>query len=319
MVTIDDVCSLSGVSRSTVKRFLGGQQVRGQNAKKIKSAMKELGYRTEMLAEKRNCTIQIIGGPDDGKPFFFQGFSDMFLNMIKTLEKEGATVIIQPGNAKYIPRADGAILYALTHDAEDEIIKALKNRNIPFVCAYREIERSGISFVTCDNYLASYQMTQVLIDRGHTKIAVCGGSNVSRNMPEKLQGFKDCMAANKLRINSNLMNTTNSKVEAEQFASSLLDSGEEFTAFFGLRDDLALAFMDVAVGRGYKIPDDFSVVGIDGTTESLFSKPKLTSVAIPFGDIGREAAQTVLELIDDPSKACIRKYLKYKIMLRESH
>ncbi|MBR3934807.1 MAG: LacI family DNA-binding transcriptional regulator [Clostridia bacterium] len=318
MATIDDVCSLSGVSRSTVKRFLAGQQVRGQNAKKIKNAMKELGYRTDKLVEKRNCTIEIIGGPDDANPFFFQGFSEMFVNMIKTLEKGGATVLIQPGNAKYIPRADGIILYGLLSDREDEIISILKSRGIPFVCAYREIEKSGVSFVTCDNYHAAYEMTQLLIDEGHTKIVVCGGDGVSRNMAEKLQAFKDCMAANKLRINSKLINPVNSESDTRKFVNNLLDSGEEFTAFFGLRDRLSLAFVDEVTKRGYKIPDDFSVVGMDSTGEALVSKPKLTSVAIPFAEIGKEAAETIFELIDNPGKVCIRKYLKYDIVRRES-
>lgn len=318
MATIDDVCSLSGVSRSTVKRFLAGQQVRGQNAKRIKNAMKELNYRPDKLTEKRNCTIEIIGGSDDTKPFHFQGFSEMFVNMIKTLEKGGATVIIQPGSAKYIPRADGIILYGLTSEREDEIIRTLKSRNIPFVFAYREIEKSGISFVTCDNYLASYEMTQMLIDEGHTKIAVCGGSGVSRNMPEKLQAFKDCMAANKIAINYNLVNPTNPEANTRSFVNNLFDTGEEFTAFFGLRDQLALAFIEEANKRGYKIPDDYSVVGMDGTGEALISKPQLTSVTIPFAEIGRVAAETMFELIDNPSRVCIRKYLKYDIARRES-
>ncbi len=319
MVTIDDVCKLSGVSRSTVKRFLIGQQVRGQNAIKIKNAMKELGYRTDKLVEKRNCTIEIIGGPDNIKPFFFQGFTDMFVNMIKTLEKGGATVLIQPGDIKYIPRADGIILYALTADRENEIISTLKSRGVPFVCAYREIDIPGVSYVTCDNYLAAYQMTEMLIKQGHTKIAVCGGDTISRNMPEKLQGFRDCMAVHKLPVNTKLINRTNSEPIAKEWVEELLDSGEEFTAFFGLRDQLALCFMETALARGYKIPGDFSVVGMDGTAESVVVSPKLTSVEIPFGEIGKVAAETVFELIDNPNKVCIRKYLKHEIAYRESH
>ena len=318
MTTIDDVCKLSGVSRSTVKRFLAGQQVRGQNSKKIKNAMKELGYRPDKLVEKHNCTIEILGGPDDAKPFHFQGFSEMFVNMIRTLEKGGATVVIQPGSAKYIQRADGVILYGMTSEREDEIIQTLKSRNIPFVFAYREIEKSGVSFVTCDNYHAAYEMTQMLIDEGHTKIAVCGGDGVTRNMPEKFQAFKDCMAANKIPINNKLINPINTEQSTREFVNRLLDTGEEFTAFFGLRDQLALVFIEIATERGYKIPDDFAVVGMDGTGEALLSVPKLTSVSIPFAEIGKEAAETIFELIDNPGKVCIREYLKYDIVRRES-
>ena len=162
-------------------------------------------------------------------------------------------------------------------------------------------------------------MTEMLINQGHTRIAVCGGDNISRNMPEKLQAFKDCMSAHRLNVDHNLINITNSESEARAWSEELLNRGEDFTAFFGLRDQLAIAFMETATKHGYKIPDDFSVVGMDGTAESLVSKPKLTSITIPFGEIGREAAETIFELVDNPDKICIRKYLKHGIAYRESH
>ncbi|MBR5505746.1 MAG: LacI family DNA-binding transcriptional regulator [Clostridia bacterium] len=319
MATIDDIIKLSGASRSTVNRFLAGQQVRDDNAKRIKLAMKELGYRPDKLVEKRKCTIVIIGPTDDGKLPEFQGFAEMMIGMIKALEKEGVTIIIQSYTERVVREADGVIMFGLESSKEDEIIENLRQRSIPFVCAYRNIDRSGVSYVTCDNYLAAYEMTEMLIKGGHKRIAVWSGSAVKKNMTQKLQGFKDCMVAYKLQIPSYLIYNSDDIEDGYVWMQRLLDEKIDFTAFFGLTDAIAIRFVDYAQQRGYKIPQDFAVVAMDGTAAAVYSKPKLTSVTIPFSEVGKKAGETILELIDNPDTICIRKYLKYGIVKRESN
>ncbi len=318
MPTIDDIVNISGVSRSTVNRFLAGQQVRGDNAKRIKSAMKELNYRPDKLVEKRNCTIQIISSSGGKSVPRFQGYTELMFGMIKALEKEGATVMIQPVSSKYIPRSDGVIMYGLLSSKEDEIIEILKARNIPFVMAYREVDIPGVSYVTCDNYHAAYEMTEMLIKKGHKRIAVCGGDAEKRNMPEKLQGFMDCMAAHGLQVPSYLVHKKTESEKSRAWMQELFDTKANFTAFFGLTDAIAIRFMECAQENGYKVPDDFAVVGMDGTMEATYSSPKLTSVEIPFNNIGKRSAEALFKLIDNPDTVCIREYLKYEINFRES-
>lgn len=318
MSTIDDIVKLSGVSRSTVNRFLAGQTVRGDNARRIKSVMKELNYRPDKLVEKRNYTIEIIGGYATRNTKGFMGYSEMMMTMIKTLEQNGATVMIQPAHEKYIPFADGVICFGLESSREDELIESFKLRKIPLVFAYREIMKPGVNYVTCDNYMAAYEMTELLIKKGHTKIAVCGGEGLKRNMAEKLQGFKDCMRDYKLEIPPNFINTTNSESVGREWFESLLDSGEEFSAVFGLRDGLSVAFCEVLKERGYKIPQDVAVVGMDGSADALYNNPKITGVTIPFAEMGKKVAETILELLNDRETSCLRKYLKYEISMRGS-
>jgi len=319
MATIDDIIKLSGASRSTVNRFLAGQQVRDDNAKRIKLAMKELGYRPDKLVEKRKCTIEIIGGDGCGKPAEFQGFAQMLIHMIKALEEGGATVQMQSGTSQYAPKADGVILYGLSAESEDKYIEILKKRKIPFVFAYRAIDRPGISYVTCDNYLAAYEMTEMLIKDGHRNIAVCGASSANRNMEEKYRGFVDCMKDHNMTIRSNLVLKANEHEAVDNWIRNLFDTKEEFSAFFALRDRHALDFHEIAREYGYSVPDDFSTVGMDGSIEVVYAKPKLSSVTIPYEKIGRKTAETIFRLIDNPDTASIREVLKYEMVLRESY
>ena len=104
----------------------------------------------------------------------------------------------------------------------------------------------------------------------------------------------------------------------ERWMQRLLDDKIDFTAFFGLTDQAAITFMDYVQERGYKIPDDFAVVGMDGVATGFYTKPKLTTAAIPFREIGKKSAETIFELIDNPDTVSIRRYLKYEIEARES-
>jgi len=319
MVTIDDIIKLSGASRSTVNRFLAGKPVRKDNEKKIQNAMKELNYRPDKLAKKCNYTILLLSRSSENQHPSFHGYAEMVSAIIKALEKEGANILMQSADAKYIPLVDGVIMYGLSASEEDEIVEILNRRNIPFVFAYREIEQSDISYVTCNNYRAAYEMTEMLIKKGHKRIAVCNNAPNKRNMSEKLRGFKDCMAAHNLSVPSYLV-CENSNMDAKlKWMQQLLDRKDDFTAFFGLTDYIALLFMDNARQRGFKIPDDFAVVGMDGTVAAAYSTPRLTSVVIPFKEIGKITAETMLELLNDSEKACVRKYLKYEIACRQSH
>jgi len=318
MPTIDDVIRVSGISRSTVNRFLAGKKIRHDNEIKIKAAMREIGYRPDKLDSKRDCVIEIIGSSGSSRASGFHGFSEMLMSMVEKLEEGGATIQIHSGGSPYIPAADGVIMYGLAPAREDALAEILRKKGIPFVYAYREIEQRGVSYVTCDNYSAAYEMTQHFINHGHTKIAVCGGSNEKRNMPEKLQGFKDCMRDNGLPVDGDLLCESNSGVIAREWIHNLLRSGKEFTALFGLRDYLAIVFAEIAAEYGKKVPEDIVTAGMDGSIETVYARPKLTSVAIPYREIGTEAAKAIFELIDNKNTVSVRKILKHKIIFRES-
>ena len=186
--------------------------------------------------------------------------------------------------------------------------------------AYREIERPGVSFVTVDNYPAAYEMTETFIKKGHTKIACCGDTAnevpILRNMKGKLKGYKDCLRDYKISLPDKYICKTLKEEEYIPWMRELLETEKDLTAFFGLRDKVAFDFIKIANEYGKRVPEDIAVAGMDGSAEAVYAG--LTSVTIPFDEIGTECVKTIFELIDNPNAVCIRKYLKYDIAIRKT-
>ncbi len=317
MATVNDVIRLSGVSRSTINRFLRGDNIRPEKEALIVKAMKELGYRTDKLANRKKHVVEIVSS-NNGRKIFFHGFADMLMSMIRCFEEKGATVQLASNIDNFKTTADGVVVFGLNDEQEEKIIASLTKAEVPFVMAYRYIERSGVSFVTCDNYKAAFEMTEMLISRGHRKIAVCGDTKVNRNMAEKFEGFKDCLKNHGIGLDGRLVNNSGSGDSALGWMHEIIKMKDGPTAFFGLRDKIAIRFENVAAQEGIRIPEDISVVGMDGTIEAVYATPKLTTVTIPFELIGKKCAETLLELIEDPETTSIRRIIKYSIACRES-
>jgi DNA-binding LacI/PurR family transcriptional regulator len=91
------------------------------------------------------------------------------------------------------------------------------------------------------------------------------------------------------------------------FAStkSLLEASELPTAIFVSSDVLAFAALAAIREHGLRIPDDISVVGFDDHPLAQFAYPPLTTVRLPFNEMGRQAGNMLLNLLkhnDEPGR-----------------
>jgi LacI family transcriptional regulator len=75
--------------------------------------------------------------------------------------------------------------------------------------------------------------------------------------------------------------------------------GPEFTAIAAANDLLALGCYDVFAERGVRCPEEISVVGFNDMPFADRFQPPLTTIHIPHYEIGRAAAQLMLERLQD--------------------
>lgn len=76
--------------------------------------------------------------------------------------------------------------------------------------------------------------------------------------------------------------------------------------------------MKAAFERGKRVPEDISVIGFDDIEFAQFTTPSLTTIKRPIEEISAEGARKLLRLIDDPSAAGERLFLKTELMRRNS-
>lgn len=324
MATIEDIVRVSGASRSTVFRFLNGNNVRKETKDAIIKAMEKLDYKNEVIYKHKDVTIEISLAKDFEH---FMGFTEIIHGITTRATEKGIKVnlVIRTGNdidtdyANWdsINEMKGVIVVGKSIEDEEKEAKMLKLKNIPHIFANRLID-DDVSYVAVDLKKAAYDLTCHLIKLGHKDIAIVGNIKNMRADKAKLEGYKAALSDNGIEVSDKYYHEVNNNGDFEKAIECILQGERLPTAYFGICDSHAMKFIYMAQSKGIKVPQDISVVGMDDIENVEYFKPALTTVYIPFEKIGRIAVDNLLKLITDSEVACLKTIIKHSIVLRES-
>ena len=104
--------------------------------------------------------------------------------------------------------------------------------------------------------------------------------------------------------------------DAYEGMEKLLRAGTPFTAAFVESDMMAIAAVKALRSNGKKVPDDCSVIALDGLKLSEYMSPTLTTMVQPCEEIGRESVRILIRMISDPS---YYRHLRPEATLRQGH
>ena len=90
------------------------------------------------------------------------------------------------------------------------------------------------------------------------------------------------------------------------------------TAIFAANDQIAIALYRAAASVGLRIPQDLSIIGFDNLDMASHLNPPLTTVAQPFLEIGRQAAQILVSRLQGESSDYQQITLAPQLIIRES-
>jgi LacI family transcriptional regulator len=99
---------------------------------------------------------------------------------------------------------------------------------------------------------------------------------------------------------------------------SLLEAGPAPTALFVTSDEVAFGVLAALHKRGVSVPDDIAVVGFDDSPLARFTIPALTTVQLPFEEMGRLAGKMLLDLILREAKPGRQVLLETELIVRDS-
>jgi len=183
--------------------------------------------------------------------------------------------------------------------------------------------RDDVSCVRIDDFRAAREMTQHLIEQGHTRIAFIKGQPTQTASAQRLAGFESAMEEAGHEVDPALVIqgffTYKSGLEA---AEKLLARKRIPTAIFASNDDMAAAAISVAHRRGLDVPHDLSVVGFDDTPIATTVWPELTTIRQPIAAMAEAAINLLLQRIRRPKDrqmiAPIDHLLPYELVKRDS-
>ena len=329
MATIKDIASYCNVAVSTVSRVLNDHpDVSADTREKVLEAVRELRYvpnnsARDLALQQTDSIGLVVRGVEN--PFFIP----IIRAIEKSCEEKGYTMVLHQitaggdeveEGARLVTskRLKGLILLGGRYDYTREDASAL---GVPFVCCtssnrFGDLDPSAFSSVSIDDAAEAYRAVKMLVDNGHTKIAVLLDSVHNRSVSERrFRGYCEALAEAGIPLDEALVcETVDFDMESVlEIIERLITDRSDITAIFSVSDTLAIAAMKAIANVGRSVPSDISIISIDGIAMSLCTTPTLTTLVQPQELIGEKAVEILVDVLD---KAAPNSHVQLETTLR---
>lgn len=328
MATIYEVSKMAGVSLATVSRVMNkNTRVSDKTREKVISAMKELNYRpnsiAQSLASNRSNSVGILVSELYG---YFYG--SMLSGIESELREAGKHVIIAGGHSEESNEIDGIeFLIDRSCDAlilhveavSDEYLIELSKGSTPFVLINRFIPQIAENCISLDNGLGGYLATKALLEKGHRDLAYISGPLWKTDAQSRLAGHKRALTEFEVSFSNELFFEGDyQEIGGSAGMAKLLKLEIPFTALVCANDEMASGAMTLAREKGLKLPEDLSVIGYDNTVFASHLYPKLSTINYPIREMGQMAARLVLKTFYQKHKLQIQNLFEPEFIARDS-
>ena len=330
-----DVAELAGVSIKTVSRVLNNEpHVQHAVRERVQEAVSSLGYvpskSARSLRGNRSYSINMICHSDRSNYINAIQFGavmacqkrgyQLTISLVDTLEdKSVAEVKAAFERIATHPKPDGMLLVAPL--ANNPIVgQALDELGMRVV----RIGPAGVTDndmrVAIDERQAAFEMTEHLLDLGHTRIGFVRGKENQAATEERFLGYKAALLARGISMDSKWVRKGEFKFRSGVAAAEkLFELDQPVTAIFASNDDMAAGVMMVANRQGIKVPEELSIVGFDDSEIAENMWPMLTTVRQPLQQFGEVAALKLIESLGQPvSPDTVPTILPHQMVIRKS-
>ncbi len=339
MATIKDIARLTEVSTATVSNVLNGKQgaAGAAKAREIREVAARLHYQPNALAKnlKRQRTHSIGIITEDLTVFNTPEIVD---GIDATCEIHGYEILL--ANMRLFKRYNNdftdtprhhqlfdtmvrnmmakqveGLIYVGYHCREISYLPSMVN--IPFVYAYCFPSEAIYPAVLFDDEKAGYDVTRILLEKGHRSIGAICGPPSSDNAQRRLKGLQRALYEGGVLYNaSTTVYGDWSRQSGYEAVDGLLEQG--VTAIFAFNDMMASGVYMRCIEKGLAIGRDISLFGYDDADMSEGYSPALSSVAAPLAAMGGRCAELVLAQLRQRKQDCAPILLPCRICLRES-
>jgi len=334
MSTILDVEAKSGVSRSTISRYLNKKKVTDENRIKIERAIKELSYHRNPMASglksSKTYTVGVVL-PEIIDPYFPRMIKDfqrhMHENRYQTiLNSYGNDPALEIEQVKTLAnkRVDGLVVASINKKGDH--IKECLDNGLPVILLDRLIEGLECDSVTVDNYQAVYDAISLGIRKGHRKIGFVGGSEYYTDIV-RLQGLRGALKNVGIGMRDEYVSYANliEHDSTRQFMR-LMNLNDPPTLIFCSNVYHALGAFEAMLQYKLNIPQDVSIITFDRLSSSPYYgfvqcvKPEFASICQPHEEISLRTAKILLKRIQGgmDNYEPIRVELKTRFFMTDS-
>ena len=306
--TLTDVAALAGVSKMVASRALNDMpNVSPDASRRVKSAATMLGYIAHQgarsLATNRTGAIAFLAPMSNHRFFGDPNVAELLQGIKESLSASSAqlvTLIVEDQAdeervAKYVMsrHVDGVIV--LSPELVERLVRDLARAHVPIAANGSIAGAESIDSIIVDSRRAARQMSEILKSDGVRKLAVIAGGDSRPGTIQALDGIGDVFG----RVPEDSVVYTDHSFQAGQEAmETLLRRHPELDGVFTASDVMADAAIGVLQRHGRKLPDDVKVTGWDNSLPADACTPSLTTLDVPFHQMGNDLAQLLLDQID---------------------
>ena len=328
-VRLSDIAESLGVSKATVSLVINNSpKISEKTRQKVLRKIEELGYIYNRgaagLSTGKSNTVG-LAVHNLSNPYF----TEVCLAIESVLSDRGRIPFLcntyesLGSQKKFIEaliehRADGLLLCPAERTTSEDL-RPLFSRNLATVLIARNIEGSQLDFVGNDDQMAFKLVTEHLIKLGHRRIAMIGGGQQTSASKYRRAGFTSALKAYDIPVEASLIIDCETTSEGgEQAIAGVINVSDPPTAVVCFADLVALGVLSGLHHQQYVPGKDMAVVSCDDIEEASKGYVQLTSARVQKTEIGRNAAEMLLERIADPTLAPRTLLLKPEVIVRKT-
>jgi LacI family transcriptional regulator len=307
--TIRDVARVAQVAPITVSRVVNNSGYIGvETRRRVEKAIAELNYIPNALSQslryQKTDMITLLVS-DVTNPFWTtitRGVEDVCsangLHVILCNTDENSTKLENYVRILLQHQMDGFILAANRDDAH--IVRLIGDNHIPIVLVDRVLEDVNSPAVYSDSETGAYELTQHLIELGHTRIALLASSLQQSTSTQRADGYRRALVAYGLPVDEALiLHGSYSQQSGYQMMMQLNEELDQLpTALLTANNFIALGVQRALSELHLAIPKDISLATFDDLPFQLYPEPFLTTAAQNPYRLGQEAARLLVEQIE---------------------
>lgn len=308
MATIKDVARLAGVSVSTISKYMNGGNVLEENAEAIRKAIAQLDYRVNPFARSlKTQKSKAIGVllPEMTPPFF----GSVVMSLDRTLREHGYHTLISCYSSSYglerenlqflINNGIDGLIYAPENISAEEFHDLTANCSIPTVQIDRMVQGVSSDTVLVDNADAAYKAVSHLLNQRHKRVATIIGPKGVYSAMERLVGYLRALSDRGILYDDSLViNGPYEFATGYRAMETLLGLPDPPTAIFTTNYDFTIGLVTAARERGINIPEELDIFGFDCVEICTMMQPPLPVVHQPEQEIGRIAAEYMIQRLE---------------------
>lgn len=335
-VTMQDIAEACGLSRNTVSKVFNDRGTVPETTRRaVLQKARELGYYQtteeelpQQTAQAKNIALLTRRVPVDAHfgTFFLPAFTEHLsrVGYTLTMSEVSPAQMREQRLPTHLSIEQTAGILAIEFFDQD-YLNMLCSLGLPCISVDASVKFTlspmRCDFISMENISSSAALTSHVIAAGARRLGFVGDPQHCNSFRQRWQGFCDALSAAGLTLDRELCIIEEDSPfygDEDQLLRRVQSMPVRPDALICANDFLALHMMSALKRWGLDIPNDIMVTGFDGTPQSAVVEPSLTTVQIPNRDIGRMAADMLLERIRNPEIPFRSVYVKTTPVWRNS-